>query len=125
MPIDLDKTDRRVSKLLLLLVPIGFASALAGAILRGSASDRFVLGGLSLAVAAMVGLTAYWQIRLGKTPVRESAWSSRMRWADKQERPIRYWFTTIMFAICAVGILVYSILFFVFSTEFLGDRGLN
>ncbi len=125
MQIDLDTIDRRVSKVLLLLVPIGFVSALVGAIVRGSDGDRFVMGGLCLAMAAIVGLAAYWQIRLGKTPVRKSTWSSRMRWADKQERPIRYWFTTIMFVICAVGILVYSILFFVFSTEFLGDRGLN
>ena len=77
------------------------------------------------AAAAIAGVGAYWQIRLGKTPLRESIWSNRMKWADKNERPIRYWFTTVMFTICSISLFIYSILIFAFSTKILGDRGLN
>jgi hypothetical protein len=125
MPINIDKIDRRVSMFLLVLVPIGLVCALVGSIIPGSDEDRFVLGGLSLALAAIVGTAAYWQIRIGKTPVRETTWSSRMKWADKQDRPFRYWFTTIMYVFCSVTLFVFSILILLFSPEFLGDRGLK
>lgn len=125
MPINIDRIDRRVSICLLMLVPVGLVCAVVGSIIPDSDDDRFLIGGLCLALAAFAAVAAYWQIRLGKTPVRETAWSSRMKWVDKQDRPIRYWFTTIMYVFCSATLFVYAILILIFSSEILGDRGLN
>ncbi len=125
MSANVDRIDRGVSTCLLILVPVGLVCAVVGSIIQGADDDRFLIGGLCLALAAFSALAAYWQIRLGKTPVRETAWSSRMRWADKQDRLIRYWFTTIMYVFGSATLFFYAILILIFSTEILGDRGLN
>jgi hypothetical protein len=121
MTLNIDTFDRRVGLSMLLLVPVGLGAALVGWLVRGSDDNRFVLGGLCLALSAIVGAAAYLQIRLGKMPVRQptSKWVVRMEWVDRKDRPVRYWLTTIMYACCSVTLLVYAMLFFVFSAKIL------
>lgn len=114
-----NKSDRYVRPILLAFLALGCVSFIAGLTIRGSHDDRFAPGGLSLALAAMMGGAAQFQIRTGKIPVRESRWSRQIRWVDKRERPIHYWFTSIMYVVCSVMFLVYSILIFAYSMEIL------
>jgi hypothetical protein len=114
--------SRRMKIILMAQIFLGIAVAVAGLVVRGPRDDRFVPGGLCLFIAAVTSIVAYSQVRTGKVLVRDSIWSNRFYWIDKQDRLVRYWLTTIMSACCSVALFVYAVIIFAFSMKMLGDR---
>jgi hypothetical protein len=111
--------DWRATALFLVLLFAGLACVVIGLVISGPRDDRLLPGGLCLAMSAITGMVAYFQVRHGKTPVPVDGWGHRMQWADKQDRPIRYWSTTIACTICTVVSLVFSVMMFAFSARIL------
>jgi hypothetical protein len=123
MSLHMEEFDRRICLWTLLTVPVALALCIIGLVTGGPTEDRLMPGGLSFALTAMAAVAAYVQIRYGITPVRTTRWGNRMKWVHKSECPFRYWFTTFVFVICAIGMLTVSIACFAFSMHILRGPG--
>ena len=108
------QTDWLERVLFLLSIFGGLLCAAIGLIVGGKDDGRLLPGGLSFALAAIGGGAAYFQLRDRIIPVRDR---SGFRWAKEDERPVRFWFFTITYAIFSVVLLAFSILTFAYTSD--------
>jgi hypothetical protein len=117
----LSKIDIAVFTGLLLLAGVGLLSIFLGLLIGQTIEHRLIgqtiehrlgLGGAMLFFGALFGCSGYLQLRYGITLVHDSWWSSRMRCVKKSERPMQYWFTTVLFSVGSVHAFVLSVLSF-------------
>ena len=95
-----------------LVMAIGFGLVLGGSLVGNRIGKQITLGGGSLFAGVAAGLAAFGQLRYGITPYHESRWSPKMRLAHKSEMPGKYWFTTVLYLVLSVSLLVFALLTF-------------
>jgi hypothetical protein len=89
---------------------LGLVCYILGVAVGETIEGRLSSGGMGLALGAILGIPGYLQMRYGITLVRDSCWSARMRCVHKSERPMQYWFTTLVFSVGSVGSFVGAVL---------------
>jgi hypothetical protein len=118
LPILKDR-DRRISRLALGGVPIGFVLIVVGLAIEDPDSSRLMPGGVSLVIASMAAAGAIVQIGSGFTCIPDVANRGRMRWVQKSDFPIPYWSTTLMLLTCALSGLTFTTAVFAWSIRIL------
>ncbi len=98
-----------------LVMAVGFGLVLGGTFLGNQLGKQITLGGGSLFLGTAAGLAAYGQLRYEITSYHESRWPPKIRFAHKSEMPGKYWFTTVLYLVLSVSLLVFALL------TFLGD----
>lgn len=111
-----EQADVVVYLLMLVLAGVGLVSFFLGVVIgeavNEESGDRLSMGGVFLFFGALLGMSGYVQFRYGITFVHASWRTPRMRLVPKTERPLKYWFTTVLFSLGSIVAFVAAFRYF-------------